>query len=276
MNQVNVIESLQVEDPHFGAAWVEQARLEIGADLLGVLAIDEHSHPDLIYGAQTYLPAAKACVVLGMEYDSETMNLIKHPVKYAGKAKTGELLAPHVNQLNKEIDQASYDLARILKRLGYRSIALPSRGLPMRPGEFKATLSYAHVAEAAGMGTIGTHSLLITPEFGTRTRLTCLFTEAPLRTTRRVDPIDDCTHCLDCVKICPVQAISSPSPGERYKVDAMRCKFYREKVDNCGLCQKVCSYATGHSENTGGPLAADQLFREAVSAAGHHSLWEDE
>ena len=260
----------------FDSTWLEHARLEVGADLLGVLAIDEDSHPDLLYGVKTFLPSARACVVLGMEYDSETMNLVKHPVKYAGNVKTGELLAPHVNQLNKEIDQACYDLARMLKKLGHRSIALPSRGLPLRPGEIKAALSYAHVAEAAGMGTIGTHSLLITPEFGTRTRLTCLLTEAPLQTTRRVDPVDDCTHCLDCVKICPVQAISSPAPGERYKVDAMRCKFYREKVDNCGLCQKVCSYATGHSENTGGPLVADEDFQGAVSAVSHHALWEDE
>jgi hypothetical protein len=175
----------------FDIHWLEQLRVEAGADLLGVLAIDENSHPDILYGVKTFLPSAKACVVVGMEYDSETMNLIKHPVKYAGSPKTGELLAPHVNQLNKEIDQACYDVARSLKKLGYRSIALPSRGLPMRPGEFKASVSYAHVAEAAGMGTIGTHSLLITPEFGTRTRLTCLFTEAPLKTTRRIDPVDD-------------------------------------------------------------------------------------
>ena len=260
----------------FGSDWVEQVRQEVGADLMGVLAVDEDSHPDLLYGVKTYLPSAKACVVLGMEYDSETMNLIKHPIKYAGNPKTGELLAPHVNQLNKEIDQANYDLSRLLKRQGYRSIALPSRGLPIRPGQIKATVSYAHVAEAAGMGTIGTHSLLITPEFGTRTRLTCLFTEAPLQTTRRIDPIDDCTHCLDCVKICPVQAISSPTPGERYKVDAMRCKFYRDRVDNCGLCQKVCSYATGHSENTDGPLVANTDFQSAVSTALHHASWDNE
>ena len=260
----------------FGSDWLEQLRVEVGADLLGVLAIDENSHPDILYGVKTFLPSAKACVVVALEYDSETMNLIKHPVKYADSPKTGELLAPHVNQLNKEIDQACYDVARSLKQLGYRSIALPSRGLPMRPGEIKASVSYAHVAEAAGMGTIGTHSLLITPEFGTRTRLTCLFTEAPLQTTRRIDPVDDCTHCLDCVKVCPVQAISSPAPGERYRVDAMRCKFYREKVDNCGLCQKVCSYATGHSENTDGPLVANAAFQASVSAVSHHNVWEAE
>ena len=260
----------------FDSDWLEQLRVEVGADLLGVLAIDENSHPDILYGVKTFLPSAKACVVVGLEYDSETMNLIKHPVKYADSPKTGELLAPHVNQLNKEIDQTCYDLARSLKKLGYRSIALPSRGLPMRPGQIKAAVSYAHVAEAAGMGTIGTHSLLITPEFGTRTRLTCLFTEAPLQTTRRIDPVDDCTHCLDCVKVCPVQAISSPAPGERYRVDAMRCKFYREKVDNCGLCQKVCSYATGHSENNDGPLVANAAFQASVSAVSHHNLWEAE
>ena len=156
-------------------------------------------------------------------------------------------------------------LARILKIQGYRTLALPSRGLPVRPGEIKAVLSYAHVAEAAGMGTIGTHTLLITPEFGTRTRLTALLTEAPLQTTRRIDPVDDCTHCLDCVKICPVQAISSSSPGQRYQVDALRCKLYRDNVDNCGLCQKACSYATGHSENTGGPLVANPSFRVSLN-----------
>ncbi len=276
MNLVNLLDlSQQVSGP-YDREWLEETRIEIGADLVGVVAVDKESHPDLLYGVKAFLPSAKACVIIGMEYDSETMNLIKHPVKYAGKVKTGELLAPHVNQLNKEIDQANYDLARLLKKAGYRSIALPSRGLPIRPGQMKASLSYTHVAELAGMGTIGTHSLLITPEFGTRTRLTALFTEAPLQPTRRVDPVDDCTHCLDCVKVCPVGAIASPEPGLRYQVDGMRCKFYRDRVDNCGLCQKVCSYATGHSENSGGPLSANPLFQEAVSAGSHHDIWGNE
>lgn len=273
---MDLLTSLKMHNQPFGGAWVEQTRLDIGADLMGVLAVDEHSHDDFLYAIKTFLPTAKACVVLGMEYDSEIMNLIKRPDKYGAGPKTGDLLSPHVNQLNRVVDQANYDLARLLKKLGFRSIALPSRGLPFRPGQMKASLSYTHVAEAAGMGTIGTHSLLITPEYGTRVRLTCLLTEAPLQTTNRIDPIDDCTHCLDCVKICPAQAISAPGTSERYKVDGFRCKFYRDRVDNCGLCQKVCSYATGHSENQGGPLVANSNFVELVSAAHHQQQFGEE
>jgi epoxyqueuosine reductase QueG len=137
----------------------------------------------------------------------------------------------------------------------------------MRPLAMKAALSYCHIAEAAGMGTIGKHSFLITPEFGARVRLACLLTEAPLTTTIRHDPVDDCTHCLDCVKICPVGAISAPAPGKRYEVDGMRCKFYRDSVDNCGLCQKVCSFSTGHSEAKGGPLGAVGAFQSSHTGA---------
>ncbi len=250
-------------DSRFGRAWLHELRDEIGVDLIGALAVTPDSHPDLMFGVEAFLPRAEAAIVLAQEMSSETVNLIRHPLKYAGKPKTGELLSPHVVQVTAEIDQANLDLARALKRLGYRSIALPSRGLPLRPLAMKAALSYAHVAEAAGMGTIGTHSFLITPEFGTRVRLACLLTEAPIETTTRHDPVDDCTHCLDCVKICPVMAISAPGPLKRYEVDGARCKFYRDRLDDCGLCLKACSYATGHSEVAGGPLAAVRAAEES-------------
>jgi epoxyqueuosine reductase QueG len=239
----------------FNQAWLNRVKAEIGVDLIGILAVEPDSHPDFIQGVKTFLPKARAAIIIMNELASETMNLVMHPAKYAGKPKTGALLAPHVDEIHSELDLANMQLAKLLKREGYRSIALPRR-LPMRAGDMKFPLSFCHIAEAAGMGTIGTHTLIITPEFGTRVRLACLLTEAPLQTTRRHDPVDDCTHCLDCVKVCPIGAISSPGPGLRYEVDAARCKFYRDYVDNCGLCQKACSFATRHSETIGPPLTA--------------------
>ncbi|MFM9978701.1 MAG: 4Fe-4S binding protein [Sphingomonadaceae bacterium] len=239
----------------FNHAWLNRVKAEIGVDLMGVLAVDESSHPDFIQGVKVFLPKARAAVIIMNELPSETMNLVMHPAKYAGKPKTGALLAPMVDEIHSELDLANMQLAKLLKREGYRSIVLPRR-LPMYAGGMKFPLSFCHIAEAAGMGTIGTHTLIITPEFGTRVRLACLLTEAPLQTTKRQDPVDDCTHCLDCVKVCPIGAISSPGPGLRYEVDAARCKFYRDNVDNCGLCQKACSFATRHSETVGPPLTA--------------------
>lgn len=243
------------EGSPFNHAWLNRVKAELGVDLMGVLAVEPNSHPDFIQGVKTFLPKARAAIILMNELASETMNLVMHPAKYAGKLKTGALLAPHVDEVHSELDLANMQLAKLLKREGYRSIALPRR-LPMRAADMKFPLSFCHIAEAAGMGTVGTHTLIITPEFGTRVRLACLLTEAPLPTTKRHDPVDDCTHCLDCVKVCPVGAISSPGPGLRYEVDAARCKFYRDYVDNCGLCQKACSFATRHSETVGPPLTA--------------------
>jgi epoxyqueuosine reductase QueG len=252
---MNLISTVSPEETRFNQAWLNRVKSEIGVDLIGALAVEPNSHPDFVAGVRAFLPKARAAVIIMIELASETMNLVKHPAKYQGKPKTGDLLSPHVNEIHAELDVANTQLAKLLKREGYRSIALPRR-LPMLPGQMRMPLSFCHIAEAAGMGTIGTHTLIITPEFGTRVRLACLLTEAPLKTTKRRDPTDDCTHCLDCVKVCPVGAISSPGPGMRYDVDGARCKFYRDNVDNCGLCQKACSVATRHSETSGPPLTA--------------------
>ncbi|MGC6499001.1 MAG: 4Fe-4S dicluster domain-containing protein [Henriciella sp.] len=252
---MNLISTISPEESQFNHAWLNRTKAELGVDLIGVLAVEPDSHPDFVSGVKTFLPKARAAIILMNEMASETMNLVKHPMKYMGKPKTGALLSPHVDDVTTELNLANMKLAKLLKREGYRSIALPRR-LPMLAGQMRFPLSFCHIAEAAGMGTIGTHTLIITPEYGTRVRLACLLTEAPLKTTKRQDPVDDCTHCLDCVKVCPVGAISSPGPGMRYEVDGMRCKFYRDNVDNCGLCQKACSSATRHSEASGPPLYA--------------------
>ena len=203
------------------------------------------------------------------------MNLLKLPKKFQGKVKAGALLTPHVDQLIIELNTSLNDLTRLLKKEGYRSLALSSRGAAIvatrrfqESSELRKSSYFLRpYCRSGGLwARVGTHSLLITPEFGTRARLAAVLTEAPLKTTQRIDPIDDCTHCLDCVSICPVGAIAMPAANRRYQIAADKCKFYRERIDNCGLCQKVCSYATGHSEATGGPLASDPDFQHSVTS----------
>ena len=49
----------------------------------------------------------------------------------------------------------------------------------------RSIVSAKHAAEAAGLGTIGRHSLLITPEFGSMVWLSVILTEMQLEPDER-------------------------------------------------------------------------------------------
>jgi epoxyqueuosine reductase len=108
------------------------------------------------------------------------------------------------------------------------------------------------LAEKAGLGWRGKHTLLINKEHGSWFFLGEIYTNLPL-------PIDDkatnhCGTCSACIDICPTSAITAP-----YEVDARRCISYltielktaipvefRPLIDNrvygCDDCQLVCPW----------------------------------
>ena len=64
-------------------------------------------------------------------------------------------------------------------------------------------------AALAGLGVIGKHNLLVTPEFGTRLRLRGIFMEAELEPTGPID-FDPCNGCdMPCHRACPRGAFRS-------------------------------------------------------------------
>lgn len=239
----------EISSKKYGKEFLEEMKTKFGIDLIGVMSVDDCDNKFFKKGIKTLLPGAKSAVVFAVEVAKETLAMVFHPRKYLGRAVTGEVLEPHFVWVTNKLENANNEVASILRKEGYPSIALPSRGLPMNRGTGKCILDYVHVALEAGMGTIGHHGILITPEFGPRVRLGVLLTEAPIEPTVREEEKDDCIHCNGCVEICPVEAIKHPDDtGKLYEVDLMRCKFYRNNVDNCGLCMKVCGVATSEGE----------------------------
>ncbi|MEW6332650.1 MAG: 4Fe-4S binding protein, partial [Thermodesulfobacteriota bacterium] len=107
--------------------------------------------------------------------------------------------------------------------------------------------SYKDAAAAAGIGTIGRHSLLIVPGFGPRVRLACLLTEAPVEETPPASD-DLCTQCNACIDLCPAQAIQEPPPGQPYAVDRLACRAYRQAGLVCSVCVKACDEVTGSGQ----------------------------
>lgn len=65
-------------------------------------------------------------------------------------------------------------------------------------GRWRSIVSQKHIAQAAGLGTIGRHSLLITPEYGLAGAVLCEQEFEPDAMKRSL-----CNHCNLCVDICP-------------------------------------------------------------------------
>jgi ferredoxin len=107
------------------------------------------------------------------------------------------------------------------------------------------------LAKKAGIGWIGKHGLLITPEFGPRVRLAAIYTNIenlPFATSNPHNWIADyCDMCGICVKQCPSGAIlEEPIIQENGLVTCIKqrdCFEYFVQYYGCSVCIKVCPFS---------------------------------
>lgn len=142
-------------------------------------------------------------------------------------------------------------LRQRLKKLG-EMIQEHCTTLNFRPFVDSAPLLERPLAEKAGLGWTGKHSLILNKEAGSFFFLGELLVDIPL-------PIDSpmnesCGRCVACINICPTNAITAP-----YVIDAKRCisyltielegtipEVFRPLIGNriygCDDCQLVCPW----------------------------------
>ncbi len=118
-------------------------------------------------------------------------------------------------------------------------------------------ISDKHWAARAGLGWIGRHTLLVTPQWGSWVNL------GEIVTTEECDTYDcpianKCTDCNLCVDACPNHAISSlASQSATYMIDVRRCTAYYTThhpkaippdvdahgyTQGCDICQLACPF----------------------------------
>jgi epoxyqueuosine reductase len=126
-------------------------------------------------------------------------------------------------------------------------------------GEFRyraftdsAPVMEVELAQKAGLGWRGKHTLLLSREAGSFFFLGEIYTDLPLPVDGA--PGDHCGTCQKCLDICPTQAIVAP-----YQLDARRCISYLtiehkgsipetlrpligNRVYGCDDCQLVCPW----------------------------------
>lgn len=110
-----------------------------------------------------------------------------------------------------------------------------------------------HLAEKAGLGWIGKHTLLLSRDGGSWFFLGELFTDCPLPLTETPEA-PRCGSCTACLDVCPTRAFVAP-----YRLDASRCISYLtiehqgvipeslrapmgNRVFGCDDCQLVCPW----------------------------------
>lgn len=124
--------------------------------------------------------------------------------------------------------------------------------LEFRPFVDSAPVLEHALAEKAGLGWTGKHSLTLNREAGSWFFLGELFINLPLPVDQPVE--EGCGSCTACITICPTQAIIEP-----YVVDARRCISYLtieqkgaiplefrpligNRIYGCDDCQLICPW----------------------------------
>ncbi len=110
---------------------------------------------------------------------------------------------------------------------------------------------YPPLAVGAGMGWFGRHGLLITPQFGSRQRISAIFTNIdnlPVSDGNEHSWIEEfCAQCGNCIRKCPANAIlEQPIKQNRWRkthIVREKCLPMFVKHQGCTICVKECLFA---------------------------------
>lgn len=195
------------------------------------------------------VPGTVRVISVRMDYlpgDTQQIRILKDPTKaYISRYALGrdyhKLIRKRLSQLAQRIDAAL-------------PADFPGKGeVQNRAFVDSAPVMERPLADKAGLGWTGKHTLILNSEAGSWFFLGELFTFLPLPVDQSQQP-NRCGDCTACLKVCPTDAFPQP-----YVLDARRCISYltienpgvipeefREPMGNrvfgCDDCQAICPW----------------------------------
>jgi epoxyqueuosine reductase len=140
----------------------------------------------------------------------------------------------------KETDRIADEITSFLSAKGYSAFSQSEKNLYQSgcydEKNHRTPLPHKSIALLAGLGWIGKHDLLVTPEQGSAISMCTLLTDAPLKTVVRSLVPSRCGNCTICVDSCPTGAIT----GNSWSFSTSR----EELVDvySCTTCLKCLAF----------------------------------
>ncbi len=151
----------------------------------------------------------------------------------------------HYRQVNMLLDRTATHVAAFVQSKGGSALPVPA-SVYIDWKTQAAHLSHKMIAVRAGIGWIGRHLLLVTPEWGARVRLVTVLTDVPIESPPR--PRGECGDCKRCLNVCPVSAINEgPEDFDLLACNNQNRYFERHgmSVRICGICVKACRPGSG-------------------------------
>lgn len=178
---------------------------------------------------------------MGVIYDNAIILAMEMSQEKIDKAPSQET----INMIFETYDTlgiAANKITEFLRAHGYSAQAdHPLGGLVLFPP----------LAQKSGIGFVGKHGLLITPEYGSRVRLAAVYTSIenlPFAEQNDHSWISDyCSSCGLCIRGCPPRAILNESivhdSGQTTNIKQAECFEYFLLNYGCSLCIKVCPFS---------------------------------
>jgi epoxyqueuosine reductase QueG len=221
---------------------VKELAVRHGASLVGVVSASSiDAFPAIWVGwtIQQYtkkttevMPEAKSIIVMGYHVWDTMLELAIR--------KGQEWVYPGYLQL----DVVTLQISHYLQKKGYKTA-------------YASSIPHKRLAQLAGFGNYGKNALIVNPVFGPWIRIAAVLTDAELTADKPFEQ-DLCQDCEDCLRACPVGALTP------YKVDDRKCMLgvhlaedrpeyhdswrrYEPSLSKnshlmCTQCQEACRY----------------------------------
>ena len=136
---------------------IKEIMKELGADLCGIASIDRFYDAPEGHHPLDVFPLCKSVISFGCRFPVGTLYCKSHtPYTHAR------------NTITPKMDMIALNFCMEMERHGIMCVPIPTNNSEWddKTNRWRSIISQKHAAQAAVLGTIGRHSLLITPGFG--------------------------------------------------------------------------------------------------------------
>ncbi|MBK5114610.1 MAG: epoxyqueuosine reductase [Candidatus Heimdallarchaeota archaeon] len=166
-----------------------------------------------------------------------SMEMNKEKIDKAPSLATGKMVIRTYDELGIRANK----IAEFVKKEGFAAEACHPLGGP---------IGFVPLALSAGMGWVGRHGLLITPDYGPRHRLAAVLTNITNIPILNENPHqwvgEYCSTCGRCIETCPGEAILETSisneDGRKTHIIFDKCFQVFAEEYGCSVCVKECMF----------------------------------